>query len=225
MILVIDKSKRNAEAVSEMLYYMGFLSHAADFNEGLSEAAPWYRAVLIMHPSTFADLKSYVLKIKSYFRGTPVFSLLGPDENNPCPELFELNFREKSSYVEILTRMVTHILGENKLPAGSYMLAGIDASASRRGVYYFDKEIPLTRTETMIVRFLIRSYPVPMSAKDILKYSFKCKRVPEPAGIRTHISSINKKFRAMRDRNLILSMPDAGYVIGTPEIILNGTEE
>ena len=222
MILVLDRNKRNAEAVSEMLYYMGVLSYAADIAEGLTELSPLYRAVLIINPSSLPDAKSYVEKLKSYDSEVAVFSLTKNGEINDLPQLFEINFTEDTSYTDIVKGIAERLLSKNKRSVGSYMLAGIDASANKRCVSYFDSSFPLTRTETMILRFLIRSYPMPRSAKDILKYSFKAKRTPEPGGIRTHISCINRKFRALKERNLICSMSDEGYLIMTPEIILSG---
>ena len=220
MILILDRNKQNAEAVSEMLYYMGVLSYAADLAEGLSELSPQYRAVLIINPSAVPDAASYVGKIKSYDARVPIFSLTRNGEKNPAPELFEINFDESSSYADIVKRIAERLLSLNQRSVGSYMLSGIDASANRRSVSYFDTTLPLTRTETMILRFLIRSYPTPKAAKDILKYSFKSRRAPEAGGIRTHISCINRKFKVIKNRNLISSFPDEGYVIMTPELLL-----
>ena len=85
------------------------------------------------------------------------------------------------------------------------------------GVNYFDTRINFTKTEAMILRYLIRSYPLPKNAESILKYSFRPSRTPEPASIRTHISIMNKKLEAATGRRMIILEPGRGYLITTPE--------
>ena len=84
---------------------------------------------------------------------------------------------------------------------------------------YFGKPLPLTKTEAMILKTLIVTYPRPTSAKEVLKYAFKQNKTPEASNIRTHISVINKKFRAVAERNLIALTVGEGYVILTPELM------
>ena len=71
----------------------------------------------------------------------------------------------------------------------------------------------------MILRYLIRSYPVPQNAERILKYAFKPTRAPEAASIRTHLSIMNKKFEKSIGRKMISLEPHRGYIILTPEYI------
>ena len=102
---------------------------------------------------------------------------------------------------------------------GDYYLAGFDASNHTIGVNYFYTKIGLTKTEAMILRYLIRSYPIPQSADKILKYAFKPSRAPEAASIRTHLSLMNKKFESTIGRKMVILEPHRGYIILTPEYI------
>jgi formyltetrahydrofolate synthetase len=102
---------------------------------------------------------------------------------------------------------------------GTYKLAGFDASADHVGVSYFYTKPPLTKTEAMILRYLICSYPIPQNSDAILRHSFRSSRAPESSSIRTHISSINKKLTKISGRKLIELIPKQGYLIVTPQII------
>ena len=100
---------------------------------------------------------------------------------------------------------------------GNYRLCGIDASVTKREVFYFDDVLHLTKTETAILRFLIRAYPLGLSAAEMLDMLFRPSKRPEASDIRTHISSMNKKFRDLTGRALIFMTPHIGYRISTPE--------
>ena len=100
-----------------------------------------------------------------------------------------------------------------------YRLAGIDASCSNERVDVFDKAIAFTKTETMILRYLIAYYPTPQSAKRIVKYAYKPTKKPEISSIRTHISVMNKKFREKFGHSLISASEGGGYTVLTPEYI------
>ena len=59
---------------------------------------------------------------------------------------------------------------EHRLPIlGEYILAGLDVSAYSHGASYFEEDFPLTKTEAMIIRYLIRCYPAKAKSKNILK--------------------------------------------------------
>ena len=77
----------------------------------------------------------------------------------------------------------------------------------------------------MILRYLIAYYPTPQSAKRIVKYAYKPTKKPEISSIRTHISVMNKKFRELTGRNLLLSLDKEGYVVSTPELVKTLTEK
>lgn len=96
-------------------------------------------------------------------------------------------------------------------PLGAYTGGGIDASVDAAGVFCSGERIPLTRTETMIVRYLIHRSPRSATAEEILAHAFRQTRAPEPTSVRTHISIINKKFRETVGRPLTAPSDDGTY--------------
>jgi DNA-binding response OmpR family regulator len=99
---------------------------------------------------------------------------------------------------------------------GHYTALGIDVSADLEGATYLWQPLPFTKTECMILRFLIRAYPTPVNAERILKYAYRPSRRPDAANIRTHVSIMNKKFRELTGRSLIEAEFGEGYRIVAP---------
>lgn len=215
MILIISSTKKKAQAISDIFYYMGVLSYAATPSEALSEISSLYRALIILDPEELADAEDYLSRIRSYSSKIPIFTL--SDGKDSLHNSFDGVF-ENSIYSSTLIERIAYYQKQHALPLSAhYRLAGIDASCYLKHVKAFDDLIGFTKTETMILRYLIASYPIPQSSSEIIKYSFKPSRRPELTSIRTHISVMNKKFREVRGRNLFLSIPGEGYVVATPE--------
>ena len=218
MLLIISPSKKNARAVSDTFHHMSILSYGATPHEGLSEISGLYRAVLILHPESFPDVIDYVSRLKSYNSALPIFALTERPPALIYSELFDGIFT-RHTFTPALAEKIISYADENRLARiGDYFLAGFDASRNLVGVNYFYTKIKLTKTEAMILRYLIRSYPVPQSAENILKYAFRQARAPEASSIRTHMSLMNKKFSETIGRRMIVNEPGEGYRILTPEL-------
>ncbi len=215
MILIIDKSKKNARRIAEMLYYMGFIAIAETPSDALSEISTQYKAAIIINPDKLADCIDYAERLHSYAAGVPLFAISDCNifRGSAC---FEEVFKTGTYAARIAETLILR-LGRNA--PGTYKLAGIDASVNKSFASYFNSPLHFTKTETMILRALIKSYPRTASAKEILKYAFRASRVPELSNIRTHISVMNKKFREISGRNLIISEIGSGYKILTPEVM------
>lgn len=198
---------------------MSILSYAATPHEALSEVSGLYRAVLIINPENFPDINDYVNRIKSYKSDLPIFALTDSNPENFYPDVFDAVFTKPSLTPALAKKIIEHANESNRARIGQYYLAGFDASSDLLGVKYFYSRIDLTKTEAMILRYLIRSYPIPQSPKNILKYAFRPSRAPEVTSIRTHISLMNKKISEDAGRRMIISLPHKGYVILTPEYI------
>ncbi len=219
MILVIDKSKRQRDTITDMFYYMGILSYGAGPMDALHEVSRMYSAVLVSSLIGIPDPKDYISKLRSY-SDIPIFAL--SDEQNP---LFDGCFGKNVYSSTLAVSVAKYIRERGERPFGIYRLAGIEASADVTVATYFDKKLGFTKTETMILRYLIKSYPSPAPAKDILKYAFRATRRPEVASVRTHISVMNKKFSALSGVALTFPSDEAGYVIATPELRSKRTAE
>lgn len=216
MILVVDKSKRNAVSVADMFFYMGVLAKAATIAESFSEISDIYRAVIIISPESFPDAEDYVKRLRTYNSAVPIFAIGSPDES--YAHLFSRIF-SRGSYASVVMSKILEYTLENSLPQpGDYKLAGIDLSCDISTPTYFWTPLPLTKTEAMIVKYLIRTYPRPTTAEEILKYAYRDSKTPEVSNIRTHVSIINKKFRNLTNRNLIEMSFGKGYRVLTPEL-------
>lgn len=212
MILVIDRSKKAAVNLSDMFHYMGFISRGMQPHEALSEISALYRAIIVTSPSALPSAKDYMDKLRAYSGRTPVFGLLNDDEGAYAP-LFDKCFK-RNSYVSRTAISILEYTEERYLPRpGRYAIAGVDVSVEYRTATFFSDPLPLSKTERMVLRFLIRAYPNPVSAEKILAYAYRPSRMPAASNIRTHISSINKKYRVHTDFPLISNIPGEGYVI------------
>ena len=217
MILIINKSKKDARSLAEIFHIMGVLAYAATPGEALSEISLQYSAVIVMNPSLLPAKEEYAARLRSYAH-IPIFAYC--DTEKPEDKITFDGVIKSSSYATSILSVISEYNYENGVKApGIYRLAGIDASMTLKTPLYFGKPLPLTKTEAMILKTLIVTYPRPTSAKEVLKYAFKQNKTPEASNIRTHISVINKKFRAVAERNLIALTVGEGYVILTPELM------
>jgi hypothetical protein len=216
MILVIDQSKKNAINVSDMFFYMGVLAKAVTVSEAFAEISNTYRAIIILSPEDLPDAVDFIKRLHGYSASIPIFAIGAPD--NPNSHLFAKIFPTSSYAFEIMSKILEYTL-DNDLPQpGDYKLAGLDFSCDLAIPTYFWTPLPLTKTESMIIKYLIRTYPRPTTAEEILRYSYKESNMPEISNIRTHISIINKKFRKLTKRNLVEMSFGRGYRVLTPEV-------
>ncbi len=214
MILIINRSKKEGRRLADSFYYMGVLSYAVTPSEAFSEISPLYRAAVIVNPETLPDERNFIKHLRSYVSNIPLYAL-SEQPNRECAAEYKKTLKPSTYSAVLYSNMCRQL---DKRAPGIYKLAGINASAQLCVTQYFYTVMPLTKTENMILRTLIKAYPARIDAKSILKYAFKTSSVPEPSNIRTHISVMNKKFREYTGRNLISSEAGVGYKIITPEL-------
>ena len=213
MILIINKSRKEAESLAGAFRYMGIVARGETPERANAEVSTLYRAILIADPEKLPDECEYITRLRSYIGDIPIIALT--DNSESLKTQYDA-FAERATTASKLYKVIYKICNQvgKDLP-GEYLLAGIDASVDRGIVTYFSEPIPLTKTESLILRFLIRAYPSSIAAKVILRYIFSQTKAPEASSIKTHICAINGKFRKHLGRNLIIST-DGGYVIMTP---------
>jgi len=218
MVLFISRRKSHAQNIVNMFKNLGFPSYSATPKEALSEISPMYRAVIVVDPTEIVSVDELVKRLHSYVADIPVFAIYPKEFLKDRSDCFAKCY-DDSGYAGILASDIGKYASERGLyHIGDYRLAGINANPDLGDIRYFDKPISFTRTEALIIRLLMRSYPSPRKAKSIIKYIYKPSAAPEEGSIRTHICSINKKFFAAEGKNLIKSIGYDGYVIYTPEI-------
>ncbi len=219
MILVISRSDKEGKIFAEIFHYMGIPSVVRRPHEALAEISPIYSAALIPRPDALPDIGEYVHKYHMFNLDVPLFALSGEIKNCAYIPYFDGVYPENITSSRFV-REISQICRDRGLHCpGEYRLAGIDASVTKPDVTYFGIPIHLTKTEVMILRYLMRAYPVPASPKSILTHAFRPSRRPELSNVRTHISVINKKFSSLVGRFLISQTPERdGYRIYATEI-------
>lgn len=216
MILIIDKNEKNATTLADMLSYMGIIAVGAAPSRAISLLSPVYSAAVLNAPNTLADAGDFVSRLRSY-TDIPIFALAPREARLPFSGQLYGIFEQDTSAAKLLS-YIREITAELSLRTpGDYRLAGIDASVTAREVSYFGRGVPLTKTETMILRALIRAYPSVTDARSILTYAFRPSRMPDAASIRTHISIINKKWRSAFGTPVIETSLGDGYRISVSD--------
>ena len=217
MILIINRSKRDAISLAEMFYLMGILAYGATPSEALSEISLQYKIAIVMSPSTLPDKCDYAARLRSY-ASIPIAVMTDePDERDT--RTFDLILKQSTYAARLMDTVRSFFEARNTDPPGTYRLDGIRACAESKVPTFLHSALPLTKTETMVLRILIKAYPRPIRAAEILKYAFRQSRYPDVSNVRTHVSLINRKYRELRGENLITFLDGEGYVILTPSII------
>ncbi len=215
MVLIIDRNKKRGQTLAEIFHFMGVLSLYTQPSAAASEISSEYRAVLISEPEELPDPEDYTAMLRSYSPGIPIFAI----SREPVSYTFFDGMFQDGISSSVLVSEIVKYQEERGLPSlGQYLLAGLDAGCDLGEVRYFSEALNMTKTETMIIRYLIATYPTPASSEKILKHTHKPTKLPERSSIRTHISKINSKFEAQRGRSLIVSVPGEGYTVLTPEL-------
>ena len=215
MILIISKSMKTGNALADAFKYMGIVARAETPHKATSEISPLYRLVIIVDPGDLPDEREYIKSLRSYLSTVPIMALTDKDISDTS--LYELTDRKSTTASGLYKSIRTFFDTSRKFPPGEYLLLGLDASVTSRFVTNLNTVIPLTKTERMVLRTLIRSYPIPMNPQRILKYAFSQSKCPDPTSIRTYVCAINKKFHKRFERKIIISL-DGGYVILTSEL-------
>ncbi len=219
MLLIIDRQKKNADNICEMFYYMGILSYGTTPKHAISEFTPIYKAILVTNPDGIPLIEDFIENLRGYVSTTPIFALCTSEDAGKYSDLFSKSFYTGTYSSHLAGSMIEYAQNLGLSPIGNYTLAGIDARCDRKHVTYLDEQVDFTKTQTMILRTLIASYPKELTATEILKYSYRQGRLPDPSSIRTHICVMNKAFANKYGRNIISYISERGYSILTPERI------
>ena len=226
MVLIVHRKRLAARTLSDTFRFMNILSRPTVPSEALSEISLMYRAVIVLDPELLPEPRDFVKRLKSYASTVPVFAVGDNLSTFKDLDAFDGHFKFSCLSARLACYMAKYCR-KHKLPCpGEYKGAGLNATCDLETVKYFNDDLKLTKTEAMILRLMIRAYPLPLKSEDVLKYAFKQSSLPEPSSVRTHVSSINKKFRVLANRKLLVMIPNEGYTILTPEIVkLKGINE
>lgn len=209
MILITDTNPTRRDAVAEMLYYMGILSHSLPPEDAKDELSDKYSALLFTSVADSSEEMALADLARERWGMTVAALTVGEDGS-----AFDVTFPPDALCAEIASGICEYRLTQGLPPLGTYTLGELDVSQDKPNLTYRGAPVTLTRTETMILRYLVRTYPTPASPADVLKYAFRPSRAPELSSVRTHVSVMNKKFRRATGHTLAESTK-SGYILSS----------
>lgn len=205
MLIITDFNKERREALAELYHFMGVLTLAVSPNEVKNSIEPGANAILFASIDGIDRGADILREIRTY-TSIPIFAI-----TDTVISGFDRTFSRLESYPAILEGIREHGNGGRARQVGDYEGCGICVSAFTKESSFLGEPLPLTKSEIMILRYIVAIHPRPASAEGILKYAFRPSRSPELAGVRTHLSVMNKKFREAFGRCLISSDEHDGY--------------
>ena len=156
MVLIVNSSENDGKIAAEMFHYMGILATQRKPHAAFNEISMRYSAVLVMHPERLADVCDFVEKISSYARAVPLFAISDASPELSRADLFASVYPSDVLSSRLADEMIDYTKKHGLPVVGDYRLAGIDLSATSYRASYFGRPLPLTKTESMILRYLIR---------------------------------------------------------------------
>jgi len=211
MILILSEDACARKTVSDMLYILGVICDEHSTSDEILPSASLYRAVFIALPGE--NIEGYKQFVRRRLGNIPIFTVLDRYSLRDSRSDIEYAFKYGEGIPQILSSVIKICKSRSLPPPCEYKRHGLDASFDLCGVYYNGRLLSLTKTETMIIRALIISYPKPLYASGILTLAFRSSRTPEVANVRTHISVINKKLLFLTGRRFISSNEAGKYIL------------
>ena len=210
MILIFDKTKEMSASLGDTMQHIGVLTLPYSYDEPL-DVPRECRCALLIRPERAENLNLTLNTLRRVVPGLPIIAL-SAYERLPL-DMIDLTL-PTSLYASEIYRKIKELTDIRSLPSpGDYSKYGIDASARLTRPEFRGKEVPFTKTERMILRALIRCYPRPLLADELLFYAFRYSRMPAPSSIRTHISVMNRKFNRRFGLRAVLHIPSMGYIL------------
>ena len=213
MLLIVDRSQKSAETICDIFNFFGILAYPVTYEQALREVSNRFDAIIIVSPEQSGNLEEFVKSLRVYSLGAPVYAITDKIGDVSYSEIFDKTYYRPTFNTSTVFDLALFKKQRSKRIIGNYKLAGIDACVFHDNITYFGKPIKLTKTESMIFRYLISAYPNPAKAADVLKFAFKSSKRPDVANVRTHISIINKKFSKAFGKSIIKLEPKQGYII------------
>jgi hypothetical protein len=220
MVLIVSQKIKNAIEWSDTFYYMNILSYPCTPGSALKEISTSYNAVLVVEPNDLPDTADFVRRLKSQ-APVPIFAVANNPKECRSPYVFDKVFSNSILSGNLAAQMLFYIRDKGIREFGNYVRRGLDIRCTERTPAYFLKYIKLTKTERLILSYLIAARHEHQSPTKILKYAFRYNRKPSISCVRTHISKINKKFEEQMNCKIVGSNPGVGYYIIERPISIN----
>lgn len=212
MVLIVSQKLKVAVEWSDAFYYMNILSYPCTPSAALNEISTSYNAVLIIEPNELPDAADFVRKLKNH-TDVSVFAVSDNPKDCKSRHVFDKVFTSAILSGNLAAQMLTYVRKKGVREFGSYVRRGLDIRCTERTPAYFLKYIKLTKTERIILSYLIVARHEHQHPNKILKYAFRYNRKPSVGCVRAHIAKINKKFEEQMECKIIGSEPGVGYYI------------
>ena len=212
MVLIVSQKLKVAVEWSDTFYYMNILSYPCTPSTALNEISTSYNAVLIIEPNELPDSADFVRRLRTQAT-VSVFAVTENPKECKSHHVFDKVFTSAILSGNLAAQMLIYIRSKGAREFGSYVHRGLDIRCTERTPAYFLKYIKLTKTERIILSYLIIARSDHQHPSKILKYAFKYNRKPGIDCVRAHISKINKKFEEQMNCKIIGSEPGVGYYI------------
>ena len=194
--------------VAEIFMTMGFVTECVTPERAATVLAHRHHGVLVLGRRACADAGEFVGELRAVRGPVPIFSVRD-DLSAEAYRYFDGVYPNSVYSAGIVGDLIRLANKRGQVPIGEYRAGELCAEVGRREVTLGEVPLGLTRTEAGILRYLICMDPTAVRARDVLTHAFKTARMPTEAGVRTHISAINRKVQAVCGRPLISS--EGGY--------------
>ena len=164
MLLIIDSTQSGATTAADIFNFMGVVSYGTTPKRANTEFRNRHRAILFIHPERMTCPKDLVELARTYSLDMPIFAIIDDSLDSELIPLFDKVFPDGLISSKIVYDILTYQTNKGNEAIGTYRLAGIEASVHNQKTTYFDIPISLTKTVTMVLRYLIASYPIARKA-------------------------------------------------------------
>lgn len=199
MILIYGKNKNLCLSAREIFLGMGYISEVAD-GEALPKARH-HGVILLGRDEPYAG-RELVRKIRTAFQKMPIIAVR-EDLHTVSGEV-DAVFPCSLSVAYAAREMERIAAARGCTPIGRYAVGGLSATVGE-AITLYGETVELTKAEGAILRALLAVYPSGLSAEEIAGLAFRGGREPSSSGVRTHISAINRRLRAVARESLLLS--------------------
>jgi hypothetical protein len=170
--------------------------------------------VLVIEPNDLPDTADFVKRLRDR-APIPVFAVAKEPKKCKSSYAFDEVYRDAILSGNIFDLINKYLKGHELPQIGIYRYAGLDVSCTKKIPTHYFRDTVITTTERMILSYLVIAKDEQQEPKNIIKYAFRYGRHPDISCVRSHISSINKKFKQTGSLDIIGNNPGTGYYLLT----------
>ena len=210
MILLIDCDGTTARAIAGFFRYYGIPTERLGAKEACEFSKGSYTCAILCG-ADHSDRDGFIAKVHTALGECPTFIIA---DRFSSAELSDGTYGR-------------FVLADGSLP---FRINDSLQKSGRRSLFYYEREgvcldcggtlsvkgkasIRLTKTEAMLMRLLIDTYPTPICAERAVGCVYPDEKRPEPSVIRTHVCAVNKRVEGLVGLPLIRSVPHEGYIL------------